>query len=311
MDDGTIIAQTANKKSTRIEAENNTSLECTGMDEILSENDCFAGGDCTTRRKTATILLEYNKKGAHTMRIICAKDYQEVSRKAANLIAAQVILKPDCVLGLATGSSPIGAYEQLIRYYESGDLDFSQVHTVNLDEYVGLDATHPQSYAYFMRHNLFDHVNIDPRNTNIPNGMDSDAQRECSRYNEVIRSLGGVDLQLLGLGPNGHIGFNEPCDEFIKGTHRVELTESTINANARFFESMDDVPRSAYTMGILNIMQAKRVVMVANGTHKAQAVLDAFCGPVTPKVPASILQLHPDFTLVVDEAAMSLAAGRL
>lgn len=245
------------------------------------------------------------------MRIICAKDYQEVSRKAANLIAAQVILKPDCVLGLATGSSPIGTYEQLIRYYESGDLDFSRVRTVNLDEYVGLSATHPQSYAYFMRHNLFDHVNIDLGNTNIPNGMDSDAQRECSRYNEVIRSLGGVDLQLLGLGPNGHIGFNEPCDEFIKGTHRVELTESTINANARFFESMDDVPRSAYTMGILNIMQAKRVVMVANGTHKAQAVLDAFCGPVTPKVPASILQLHPDFTLVVDEAAMSLAAGRL
>lgn len=242
------------------------------------------------------------------MRVICAKDYHDVSRKAANIISAQIIMKPDCVLGLATGSSPIGTYAQLIRWYEKGDLDFSHVRTVNLDEYVGLSVIHPQSYAYFMRHNLFDHVNIDTRNTNIPNGMDPDANKECSRYDSVIRGLGGVDLQLLGLGANGHIGFNEPGEEFIKGTHRVELTDITVDANARFFESKDQVPRSAYTMGILDIIQAKKVVMVANGENKAQAVKDSFWGPVTPRVPASILQLHPDFTLVADEEALSLVA---
>lgn len=245
------------------------------------------------------------------MRVICAKDYHDVSRKAANIISAQIIMKPDCVLGLATGSSPIGTYAQLIKWYEKGDLDFSHVRTVNLDEYVGLSVIHPQSYAYFMRHNLFDHVNIDISNTNIPNGMDPNAKKECNRYDHVIRGLGGVDLQLLGLGANGHIGFNEPGEEFIKGTHRVELTDITVNANARFFESRDDVPRSAYTMGILDIIQAKKVVMVANGEGKAQAVKDAFWGPVTPKVPASILQLHPDFTLVADEAALSLVMDLL
>lgn len=245
------------------------------------------------------------------MRVICAKDYHDVSRKAANIISAQIIMKPDCVLGLATGSSPIGTYSQLIKWYEKGDLDFSHVRTVNLDEYVGLSVIHPQSYAYFMRHNLFDHVNIDISNTNIPNGMDPNAKKECTRYDHVIRGLGGVDLQLLGLGANGHIGFNEPGEEFIKGTHRVELTDITVNANARFFESRDDVPRSAYTMGILDIIQAKKVVMVANGEGKAQAVKDAFWGPVTPKVPASILQLHPDFTLVADEAALSLVMDLL
>lgn len=245
------------------------------------------------------------------MRIISAKDYHDVSRKAANIISAQIILKPDCVLGLATGSSPIGTYEQLIKWYEKGDLDFSQVRTVNLDEYVGLSVIHPQSYAYFMRQNLFDRVNIDTSNTNIPNGMDPNAQRECARYDRIIRGLGGVDLQLLGLGVNGHIGFNEPGDEFIKGTHRVELTDITVNANARFFESPEMVPRAAYTMGILDIIQADRVVMVANGEHKAQAVKDSFWGPVTPKVPASILQLHPDFTLVADEAALSLVKDML
>lgn len=245
------------------------------------------------------------------MRIICAKDYHDVSRKAANIISAQVILKPDCVLGLATGSSPVGTYQQLIKWYEKGDLDFSLVRTVNLDEYVGLSVIHPQSYAYFMRHNLFDHVNINTGNTNIPNGMDPNEARECKRYDQVIRSLGGVDLQLLGLGPNGHIGFNEPGDEFVKGTHRVELTDITVKANARFFESEDQVPRSAYTMGILDIIQAERVVMVANGENKAQAVKDAFFGPVTPQVPASILQLHKDFTLVADEAALSLVKDLL
>ena len=245
------------------------------------------------------------------MRIICAKDYHDVSRKAANIISAQVILKPNCVLGLATGSSPIGTYQQLIKWYEKGDLDFAEVRAVNLDEYVGLSVIHPQSYAYFMRNKFFDHINIDTRNVNIPNGMDPCEERECTRYDQVIRNLGGVDLQLLGLGPNGHIGFNEPGEEFIKGTHRVQLTEATINANARFFESVDEVPTAAYTMGILDIIQAERVVMVVNGAAKAQAVKDSFWGPVTPKVPASILQLHPDFTLVADEEALSLVKDLL
>lgn len=241
------------------------------------------------------------------MRVIRTKDAKVAGRNTANIISAQVILKPDCVLGLATGSSPIGAYQQLIEWYNKGDIDFSQVRAVNLDEYVGLPANHPQSYAWFMRHNFFDHINIDPKNTNIPNGMEPDAAKECSRYDAIIEKLGGVDLQLLGIGPNGHIGFNEPSDAFVKGTHCVDLTEATIEANARFFDSEEEVPRRAYTMGILGIVQAKRVVMIATGANKAKAIHDAFCGPVTPKVPASILQLHPDFTLVADEAALSLA----
>lgn len=240
------------------------------------------------------------------MRLIRARDVREAARQTANIISAQVILKPDSVIGLATGSSPLGAYSQLIEWYRKGDLDFSRIHTVNLDEYVGLSADHDQSYARFMRRNLFDHVNIDLRNTNIPNGLEPDARKECSRYDAVIHSLGGVDLQLLGIGGNGHIGFNEPCEEFVKGTHCVDLTQATIDANARFFESPELVPRQAYTMGVLDIMQAKRVVMIATGEKKAQAVRDSFWGPVTPKVPASILQLHPDFTLVADEAALSL-----
>ena len=184
-----------------------------------------------------------NLKGDRTMRLIRAKDYEDVSRKAANIIAAQIYLKPDCVLGLATGSSPVGTYKELIAKYESGDLDFSQVKTVNLDEYVGLGKDHDQSYAYFMRTNLFDHVNIDQSNCNIPNGMNPDAEGECARYDAVIDGFGGADLQLLGLGPNGHIGFNEPADAFVKNTNRVELTKATIDANARFFATRDDVPK--------------------------------------------------------------------
>ena len=245
------------------------------------------------------------------MRLIRAKDYQDVSRKAANIIAAQIHLKPDCVLGLATGSSPVGTYQELIAKYEAGELDFSKVSTVNLDEYVGLPKDHDQSYAYFMRTNLFDHVNIDQANCNIPNGMNPDAAGECARYDAVIAGFGGADLQLLGLGPNGHIGFNEPADEFVKGTNKVELTKATIDANARFFASREDVPTHAYTMGIGGIMQAKRVLLVVNGEKKAQAVKDCFFGPICPQVPGSILQLHPDFTLVADEAALSLVADLL
>ncbi len=240
------------------------------------------------------------------MRIIRARDAADASRKTANIISAQVILKPDSVLGLATGSSPIETYRQLIRWYEKGDLDFAKTKTVNLDEYVGLAPDHPQSYARFMNENFFDHINIDKNNTHLPNGLDTDAVHQCSNYDALIHSLGGVDLQLLGIGNNGHIGFNEPDEVFIKGTHCVDLTQNTIQANSRFFECMDQVPRQAYTMGILDIVQAKRVVMIVTGAHKAQILRDAFQGPVTPKVPASIMQLHPDFTLVADEAALSL-----
>lgn len=243
------------------------------------------------------------------MRLIRAKDYQDVSRKAANIIAAQIQLKPDCVLGLATGSSPVGTYKELIKKYESGDLDFSQVKTVNLDEYVGLTKDHDQSYAYFMRDNLFDHVNINQANCNIPNGMNPDAEGECARYDAVIDSFGGADLQLLGLGPNGHVGFNEPADAFVKNTNKVKLTDATIDANARFFASADDVPRQALTMGIGCIMAARRVLLIASGEDKADAVYNAFCGPITPECPASILQLHKDVVLVGDKAALSKLAA--
>ena len=240
------------------------------------------------------------------MRLIRAKDYNDVSRKAANIIAAQIYLKPDCVLGLATGSSPVGTYKELIAKYEAGDLDFSKVRTVNLDEYVGLTKDHDQSYAYFMRSNLFDHVNIDPAHINLPDGTNMDAEAECKRYDEVIRSVGGVDLQLLGIGHDGHIGFNEPGAAFELGTHCVHLTKETIEANKRFFDNNEDlVPKEAYTMGIKTIMQARKVLMVANGVGKADIIKKAFFGPVTPEVPASILQMHPDFTLVLDAEAAS------
>ena len=239
------------------------------------------------------------------MKIYKAKDYKDMSRKAANIISAQVIMKPNCVLGLATGSTPIGTYDQLVEWYNKGDLDFSEVTTVNLDEYKGLPRTNDQSYYYFMHQHLFDRVNIDPERTNVPNGMEPDAEKECGRYEELIRSLGGVDLQLLGLGHNGHIGFNEPGEAFEKETHCVDLTESTVEANKRFFASADDVPKQAYTMGIKTIMQAKKILIVVNGENKADIVERAFFGPVTPEVPASILQLHNDVTLVGDEAALA------
>ena len=239
------------------------------------------------------------------MKIYKAKDYKDMSRKAANIISAQVIMKPNCVLGLATGSTPIGTYDQLVEWYNKGDLDFSEVTTVNLDDYKGLPRTNDQSYYYFMHQHLFDRVNIDPERTNVPNGMEPDAEKECGRYEELIRSLGGVDLQLLGLGHNGHIGFNEPGEAFEKETHCVDLTESTIEANKRFFASADDVPKQAYTMGIKTIMQAKKILIVVNGENKADIVERAFFGPVTPEVPASILQLHNDVTLVGDEAALA------
>ena len=239
------------------------------------------------------------------MKIYVADDYQKMSRQAANIISAHVILKPDCVLGLATGSTPIGMYKQLVDWYNKGDLDFSQVKSVNLDEYVGLAPTHDQSYRYFMQTNLFDHVNIDPANTNVPNGLAEDPEAECRRYNQVIRDLGGIDVQVLGMGHNGHIGFNEPEEAFELETHVVDLTESTIKANARFFASEDEVPKKAMTMGIKSIMQARQILVVVSGEDKADIVKRAFTGPVTPNVPASVLQMHPNVVLVGDKAALS------
>ena len=239
------------------------------------------------------------------MRIYKAKDYEEMSRKAAGIVSAQIIMKPDCVLGLATGSTPVGLYKQLIEWYRNGDLDFSRVRTVNLDEYKGISRENDQSSYYFMHQNLFDHVNIPAGNTHLPDGMEPDSEKECRRYEELIQSMGSVDLQLLGIGHNGHIGFNEPADAFDKQVHCVNLTQSTIEANKRFFASAEEVPRQAYTMGIQTIMRSKKILIIANGEGKADIVRDAFFGPITPMVPASVLQLHNDVTLVADEAALS------
>ena len=227
-----------------------------------------------------------------------------MSLRAARIMAAEVVRKPECVLGLATGSTPVGAYRQLSQWNQEGQLSFREVRTVNLDEYKGLEPTHDQSYRYFMQVNFFDHLDILRENTHVPNGMAADADAECKRYDELIRSLGYADLQLLGIGHNGHIGFNEPGSAFVAPTHVVDLTERTIEANSRFFASADDVPRQAMTMGIGCIMAARRILMVVSGEDKAQAIYDAFCGPIDPKCPASILQLHPDVVLVGDKAAL-------
>lgn len=240
------------------------------------------------------------------MRIIRCADYREMSRQAANLISAQVILKPSCVLGLATGSTPVGVYDQLAAWVEKKDLSFAEVSTVNLDEYLGLAPQDVHSYRYFMDTQLFDRVDVRKERTYVPDGLCADPAAECARYDALVEALGGIDLQLLGLGRNGHIGFNEPDDAFVPDTHRVKLTESTLAANRRFFEDAAQMPREALTLGIRHILQAKRVVVAASGAEKAEAVARAFAGPVTPRLPASILQLHPDVTLVADGAALRL-----
>lgn len=241
------------------------------------------------------------------MRVYKTADYAAMSRQAANIITSLVVLKPACVLGLATGSTPVGTYEQLIAWNREGYLSFSQVTTVNLDEYLGLPGTHDQSYRYFMDHNLFDHVDIDKARTNVPNGMAGDVAQECRRYDQLVESLGGADLQLLGMGHDGHIAFNEPCDHFPVGTHLVELDPMTIQANARFFDNDPaKVPTKALTMGIGTILSAKRLLMVVSGGDKAEILARALLGPVTPAVPASALQLHRDVTVVADEAALGV-----
>ena len=240
------------------------------------------------------------------MKILKLKNYDELSKCCADIIAEQVKSNKSCVLGHATGSSPVGTYKELVKLCKEGKLDFSSVKTVNLDEYKGLKKDNTQSYYYFMNTNLFSHINIDEKNTHITDVTKADALKECSDYEKLIQELGGIDLQLLGLGHNGHIGFNEPCDNFPKYTHSVELTKSTIEANARFFDSLDEVPKSAYTMGIGTIFKARKIVVIVSGKDKAEIVKAAFTGDITPKVPASVLQLHPDVTLIVDEEAGSL-----
>lgn len=235
------------------------------------------------------------------MKFITVDTYKKLSRQAANIISAQVILKPDSVLGLATGSSPLGTYKQLIEWYEKGDIDFSKVTSVNLDEYVGLDGTNDQSYRYFMNKNFFEHINIDINNTFVPNGCAVDLAGEGKRYDEHIAELGGIDLQLLGIGLDGHIGFNEPDKYFVKSTHVVDLHESTIKANSRFFANIDEVPKRAITMGMVSIMQAKKILLIASGKEKRDILKKAFYGPITPEIPASILQLHPDITVIYSE----------
>lgn len=234
------------------------------------------------------------------MRVIKTKSYEGLSKLAANMIGAQVLLKPNCTLGLATGSSPIGTYKELVEMNKVGILDFSEVKTVNLDEYCGLSGTHEQSYRYFMNENLFDHINIKKENTYVPNGVAENIDAECDAYEDIITSIGGVDLQLLGIGLNGHIAFNEPDSTFPARAHEVALTESTIKANSRLFEKEDDVPRTAITMGIGTIMKAERIVLIA-GAEKADIIDKAINGPITPEVPASVLQMHRDVTIIISE----------
>lgn len=231
------------------------------------------------------------------MKIIEVESYDKLSLLATDLIAAQILLKPDCLLGLATGSSPLGTYENLAARCAEGRLDFSQVRTVNLDEYCGLTGENPQSYRYFMDRNLFGRVNIDPANTHLPDGCAADMEAECARYEALVESLGWPDLQLLGIGHNGHIGFNEPAEEFPARVHTVQLAESTIKANSRLFDRLEDVPTMAVTMGIGTIMKARQILLIA-GADKREIVERAFDGPVTPQVPASILQLHPHATVI-------------
>ncbi len=240
------------------------------------------------------------------MQIISCVDYADMSRKTARIIAAQVQLKPHSVLGLATGSTPIGTYKDLIRFHRDEDLDFSLITTVNLDEYYGLSPEHEQSYRYFMQHNFFDHVNVNPQKTHVPNGLTQDVAVTCAEYDRMVTSLGGTDIQLLGIGDNGHIAFNEPHTFFIAQTHLVDLNEETIKANARFFDSEADVPRQAITMGMRSIFSAKLILLLASGANKASAIARMINGPIDPQLPASILQLHPNVMVIADKEALAL-----
>lgn len=240
------------------------------------------------------------------MQIVSCVDYADMSRKAARIIAAQVQLKPQCVLGLATGSTPVGTYKELIRFHRNEELDFSNVTTFNLDEYYGLGPEHEQSYRYFMQHNLFNYVNIPPENTHVPDGLTRDVARTCAEYDNLVASLGGTDIQLVGIGDNGHIAFNEPSAVFVADTHLVDLNEDTIRANARFFASEADVPRQAITMGMRSIFSAKLILLLASGPNKASAIAGMLKGPIDPQLPASILHLHPNVMVIAVKEALAL-----
>ncbi len=256
-------------------------------------------------------MRRLKRKGVVCMKIHVVANEQEMSIKTANIIAELVRKKPNAVLGLPTGSTPLGTYRELARMFREENLDFSQVHTINLDEYIGLSKYHPQSYRSFMRKQFFDHINIDGRNTHVPDGMAKDVEAECRRYDEMMFRYGHTDLQLIGIGPNGHIAFNEPADSFTPDTHVSILTESTINANQRFFQNPDDMPRTAISLGMRGIMSTRHLILIACGEGKAVAVANSCFGPVTPRVPGSLIQLHPYVTVIADEAAMTLCPNKL
>lgn len=239
------------------------------------------------------------------MRVIVARDYKEMSEKAAYLVASQIILKPSSVLGLATGGTPLGFYKELVKIYKEGKFSFKDVKTFNLDEYYGLDKGNPQSYHYYMMENFFKHIDIDLNNINIPDGAAQDIELECKAYERKIKNAGGIDIQILGIGTNGHIGFNEPDIKFEAITHLVKLDEETIASNSRFFSSIKEVPSRAISMGIKTIMHGRKIVLLASGVEKSRVIERAVNGAITPDLPASILQLHPDVTFVLDKEAAS------
>ena len=240
------------------------------------------------------------------MKLIVVNNYEELSKVAAKEFSKVIKEKENAVLGLATGGTPVGMYKELIKMYEKKELNFSKITTVNLDEYIGLNPEHNQSYRYFMNNNLFNHINIDKSNTFVPNGLAEDLEAQCKEYDQKIVELGGIDIQLLGVGNNGHIAFNEPNNELSSGTHIISLTDNTIEANARFFDNIDDVPRKAITMGVGGIMKAKKIILIASGESKAEAIKGIFSGKITTANPATMLQMHRDVTIIVDEAAAKL-----
>ncbi|WP_034440166.1 glucosamine-6-phosphate deaminase [Clostridium ihumii] len=235
------------------------------------------------------------------MNIIKLRNYREISFEAAKIIRDQVLLKPQSVIGFATGSTPIGTYEELINIFNKDLITFENVKSFNLDEYYGINPMNKNSYNYFMKNNLFNYIDIKEENINIPNGLAEDVEKECEEYERKIHEAGGIDLQLLGIGRNGHIGFNEPCEEFKAHTHLVELKDDTIKANSRFFDSLEDVPTKAISMGVKTIMSARKIILIASGEEKAEIIRETVYGSITPNLPASILQLHDDVTLIVDE----------
>ena len=237
------------------------------------------------------------------MRIIVCESYEEVSKSAANIIASQLVLKPDSILGLATGSTPVGAYKLLAEMNKKGEIDFKEVKSFNLDEYYPISPENNQSYRYFMNENLFNYINIDINNTHVLNGLAEDPDEECENYDKMIEEAGGIDLQVLGIGQNGHIGFNEPDESLIAKTHLTGLTESTIQANSRFFDNIEDVPTQSLTMGIASILSAKKIIILANGTSKHKAVNELINGGITTSNPATMLKVHPDVVLICDKAA--------